>query len=68
MNADHPSVVTIDSASRPRVLFSGDQLVEVDLPVGSRVVYPKPPLEPLPDVDAAIRYALNHPDYVARRK
>ncbi len=61
MNAEHPCVVTIDSRSRPRVLFSGDQLVEVDLPVGSRVVYPKPPLEPLPDVDAAIRYALNHP-------
>lgn len=61
MNAEHPSVVTIDSRSRPRVLFSGDQLVEVDLPVGSRVVYPKPPLQPLPDVDAAIRYAINHP-------
>ena len=61
MNAEHPCVVTIDSRSRPRVLFSGDQLVEVDLPVGARVLYPKPPLEPLPDVDAAIRYAVNHP-------
>jgi hypothetical protein len=61
MNAEHPCVVTIDSRSRPRVLFSGDQLVEVDLPPGSRVVYPKPPLEPLPDVDAAIRYAIHHP-------
>jgi len=57
----HPSVVTIDSRSAPRVLFSGNQLVEVDLPTGTRVVYPKPPLAPLKDVDAAIRYAINHP-------
>ncbi len=57
----HPSVVTIDSRSAPRVLFSGDRLVEVDLPTGSRVIYPKPPLKPLKDVDAAIRYAINHP-------
>ncbi len=57
----HPSVVTIDSRSAPRVLFSGDKLVEVDLPTGSRVIYPKPPLKALNDVDAAIRYAINHP-------
>lgn len=57
----HPSVVTIDRRSKPRVLFSGDRLLEVDLPVGTRVLYPKPPLTPLKDVDAAIRYAINHP-------
>lgn len=57
----HPSVVTIDSRSAPRVLFSGDKLVEVDLPTGTRVIYPKPPLKALKDVDAAIRYAINHP-------
>jgi len=57
----HPCLVTIDSRSAPRVLFSGDQLVEVDLPTGTRVVYPKPPIEALKDVDAAIRYAINHP-------
>jgi nickel-dependent lactate racemase len=57
----HPCVVTIDSRSAPRTLFYGDQLVDVDLPTGTRVVYPKPPLEPLKDVDAAIRYAINHP-------
>jgi lactate racemase len=58
---NHPSVVTISHRSAPRILFSGDQLVEVDLPVGSRVIYPKPALEPLKDLDAAIRYAINHP-------
>ena len=57
----HPSVVTLDHKSKPRVLFSGDKLVEVDLPPGTRVIYPRPPLEPLRDVDAAIRYAINHP-------
>lgn len=62
MNTDHPCVVTIDHRSKPRVLFSGTKLVEVDLPVGTRVIYPKPPLKPLPDVKAAIRYAVNHPE------
>lgn len=57
----HPCVVTLDSRSAPRVLFSGDQLVDVDLPTGTRVVYPKPPIAALKDVDAAIRYAINHP-------
>jgi lactate racemase len=57
----HPLVVTLDKRSAPRVLFSGDRLVEIDLPAGTRVVYPRPPIEPLKDVDAAIRYALNHP-------
>ncbi len=57
----HPCVVTIDSRSAPRTLFYGDQLMDVDLPTGTRVVYPKPPLAALKDVDAAIRYAINHP-------
>ncbi len=31
------------------------------MPAGTRVIYPKPPLAALRDVDAAIRYAINHP-------
>src|SRR5437868_4193011 len=31
------------------------------LPVGSRVIYPAEPLEPLADFDAAVRHALLHP-------
>lgn len=57
----HPSVVTLDRKSAPRTLFAGDMLVQVDLPPGTRCIYPKPPLDPLKDPDAAIRYALNHP-------
>lgn len=57
----HPCLVTLDRGSAPRVLFSGDRLVEVDLPEGTRVLYPKPPLAGLKDPDAAIRYAIHHP-------
>jgi len=58
---NHPSLVTLERDSAPRTLFCGDRLVEVDLPAGTRVIYPKAPMEPLADPDAAIRYALNHP-------
>lgn len=57
----HPCVVTLDHKSKPRALFSDSRIIEHDLPAGTRVAYPKPPLEPLKDVDAAIRYAINHP-------
>ena len=57
----HPLVVTLDKKSAPRTIFAGDKLVEVSMPAGTRVIYPRPPLEPLKDVDAAIRYALSHP-------
>ncbi len=57
----HPNVVTLDKRSGPRAVFSGDQLLEIDLPAGSRVIYPRPPIEALKNADAAIRYALNHP-------
>ena len=58
----HPCVVTLERRSSPRVFFSAAiVLVEVDLPAGTRVIYPKPPLTPLKDPDAAIRYAINHP-------
>lgn len=56
-----PLVVTLDRKSAPRVIFSGDQLLEVDMPAGTRVIYPRQPLAALKDPDAAIRYAINHP-------
>ncbi len=56
----HP-LVTLDGRSAPRTLFYGDSLMEADFPAGTRVLYPRPPLEPLKDVGAAIRYAINHP-------
>ncbi len=55
------SVRFLERGAAPRVLPFGDGFVEARLPVGTRVVYPNPPLEPLPDPDAAIRQALLHP-------
>jgi hypothetical protein len=54
-------VVYIDTNSAPRMIFSGEDLLLEDLPVGTRVIYPKPPIEGLANPGAAIRYALNHP-------
>lgn len=54
-------VVYIDTNSAPRMIFSGEDLLLEDLPIGTRVIYAKPPLEGLANPGAAIRYALNHP-------
>ena len=54
-------VVYIDENSAPRILFSGTDLLFEDLPIGTRVIYAKPPIEGLANPGAAIRYALNHP-------
>src|SRR5262245_18178840 len=55
-------VVTLDTDSAPRILFSGENFVLEDLPVGTRVIYPKRPLTGIANPRAAIRYALNHPE------
>lgn len=55
-------VTYIDNDSQPRILHYGEDFLLEDLPVGTRVVYPKAPIVGLPNPEAAIRYALNHPD------
>lgn len=60
--ASEENVVTIDTDSAPRILFYGEDFLCEDLPVGTRVIYPKRPLVGLPNPRAAIRYALNHPE------
>ena len=60
-NKEDDQVVYIDGDSAPRILFSGEDLLLEDLPIGTRVLYPKPPIEGLANPGAAIRYALNHP-------
>ena len=57
----HESIVYIDSDSAPRIMPSGEDFILEDLPVGTRVLYSNPPLKGLPNREAAIRYALNHP-------
>src|SRR5258707_5384265 len=57
----HESVVYIDRDSAPRIMPSGEDFILEDLPIGTRVLYPKPIINGLPNREAAIRYALNHP-------
>src|SRR5579862_1929704 len=56
------NVVTIDTDSAPRIMFYGEDFLCEDLPVGTRVIYPRRPLAGLPNPRAAIRHALNHPE------
>jgi nickel-dependent lactate racemase len=55
-------IVTIDTDSAPRIMFSGENLLMEDLPVGTRVIYPNRPMTPVANPAATIRYALNHPE------
>ncbi len=55
-------VVHLESSSRPRLMWYGEDLLEVEMPAGARVVYPKPTIPGLRDRLAAIRYALDHPE------
>lgn len=55
------SIVYIDKDSAPRILFYGEDFLVEDLPVGTRVIYPKRPIAGLPNPRAAIRQALANP-------
>ncbi len=55
------NVVYIDSDSAPRIIAYGEDFLHEHLPIGTRVIYPNPPIKGLANPDAAIRYALNHP-------
>jgi len=57
----HESIVYIDKDSAPRIMPNGEDFILEDLPIGTRVIYPNPPIKGLPNREAAIRYAVNHP-------
>ena len=59
---EDPEVVYTEEGSAKRVIWSGEDLIELDLPPGTRVIYSREPMRGLRDVPAAIRYALNHPE------
>src|SRR5579885_2580144 len=61
LEARRELVVTLNRRSQPRLIAYGDDFMLEKLPAGTRVVYPPPPLDALPDPDQAIRYALLHP-------
>jgi len=54
-------VLEVDRSTPPTLFFHGEGFRLEPLPVGSRVVYPAEPLEPIEDPDDAIRHALLHP-------
>src|ERR1041385_489201 len=45
----HESIVYIDNDSAPRIMPSGEDFILEDIPVGTRVLYPNPPLKGLPN-------------------
>src|SRR5712692_597845 len=55
-------VVHLEASAAPRLLWSGEDLLDVRMPAGTRVVYPKPTIAGLRDRDGAIRYALANPE------
>lgn len=56
-----PNIEIIDEKSGTRVAQYGARFMELSLPRGTRVIYPNAPMEPLANVKAAIRHALNNP-------
>src|SRR5881275_3020914 len=55
-------VVIQEKRSPPRMLFSDTEILLEEVPVGTRVVFPNPPVEELANWRAAIRWAFNHPE------
>lgn len=62
---DGDCVRELSAASADSLLWYGEDLIRVKLPAGTRVIYPKPSIPGLPDRDAAIRFALEHPEQAA---
>ncbi len=44
------------------MLFSDTEVLLEEVPVGTRVIFPNPPIAPLTNARAAIRWAINHPE------
>jgi hypothetical protein len=61
MNDPEQNITIVDRDSAPRIIPFGEDFWLEDLPAGTRVIYPPPPLAGLDDVDAAIRDAITHP-------
>jgi hypothetical protein len=55
------STVYIEKGSARRVIHFGEGFLEEALPVGTRVIYPRPPIAGVKDPAGAIRHALEHP-------
>jgi lactate racemase-like protein len=56
------TVIHLEEKSAPRLMWYGEDLLSVKFPADTRVVYPNPTIRGLRDRDAAIRFALAHPE------
>ena len=61
MTARRGLVLDVDRTTPPIVFHHGEGFRFEKLPTGSRVFYPNEPIEPIEDVDSAIRDALVNP-------
>ena len=61
-STESPHVRILEEDSKPRMLHYGEEFLYEPFPAGTRVIYSKPPMEPVKNRGAAIRYALNHPE------
>ncbi len=62
LELDKEKLVTrVEKSGERYLFFYGEGFRYEKLPVGTRVVYPPPPLPPIEDVDAAIEQALENP-------
>src|SRR5579863_10166393 len=60
---DEESHISVqEKGSPPRVLSYVEDFLLEDLPLGTRIIYPRPPLAGVPNVKAAFRWAINHPE------
>ena len=57
---------TVVARDPPFLFHCGEGYERHRLPVGTTVIYPNPPLDPLPDQRAAIAHAIDHPDGTGR--
>src|ERR1700693_6256138 len=55
-------VVKVNRRSERRIIPYGEEFLFEKLPVGTRLLSPRPPMDPVADADQAIRYALLHPE------
>lgn len=56
------NVVYLDEDSAPRYLHYAEDFLTYKFPAGTRAIYANPPMKPIDNRGAAIRYALNHPE------
>jgi hypothetical protein len=59
---DNAQVVIQEKRSPPRMLFSDTEILLEEVPSGTRIIFPNPPIEELANPRAAIRWAINHPE------